>query len=346
MHQIDSAVVQFMYKYHIPGMSVALAKNGELFYAKGYGYADKAKKLEVTTESLFRVGEISCTITSMAIMQLIEAGKLSMTAKIFGDSGILKNDYGTPPYSKGITSITVYDLLQHTSGGWAGNDDPVYIPALRTASVDRAKLLSLTLDHVPLKSLPGNQFAYSRFGYVVLGMVIEKVSGQSYADFVTQTVLKPAGIDAMCITNDTESDKKKNEVICYKEDTNIPFTYDELDDDVFLSRSAACAGWLASAKDLVKLITADKLDSNTKKLMFTPSKLNPHYACGWSLSDDSKNWYCISQIFASTSEFVRAQNGYSWVLLINTYRPVAGNYIGDLDTLIWKALTDSNLLPH
>jgi len=80
--------------------------------------------------------------------------------------------------------------------------------------------------------------------------------------------------------------------------------------------------------------------------MFTPSKLNPHFACGWSLSDDSKNWYCISQIVGSTSEFVRAQNGYSWALLINTYRPVASNYISDLDILIWKALTDSGFLPH
>ena len=327
-------------------MSLALAKNGQLLYAKGYGYADKAKKLGVTTESLFRVGDISCTITSMAVMQLIKAGKLSMTAKIFGDSGILKNDYGTPPYSKGITDITVYDLLQHTAGGWAGNDDPVFLPVLRSASVDKAKLLGITLDHVPLKAAPGSQFAYSKFGYFVLGMVIEKVSGQPYADFVTQNVLKSAGIDAMCITGDTESDKKKNEVICYKEDTNIPFSYDELDDDFFFSRSAACTGWLASAKDLVKLITTDNLDSSTKKLMFTPSKLNPHYACGWSLSDDSKNWYCISQIVGSTSEFVRAQNGYSWALLINTYRPVASNYISDLDNLIWKALTDSGFLPH
>src|SRR5204863_5431737 len=99
----DSLVVQFMIRYHIPGMSIAIEKNGKLLYAKGYGYADKAKKQEVTTESLFRVGDISSTITSMAIMKLIEAGKLSMTSKAFGDSGVLKNDYGTPPYSKAIT---------------------------------------------------------------------------------------------------------------------------------------------------------------------------------------------------------------------------------------------------
>ena len=339
--RIDSFVVRFMTQYHIPGMSVAIEKNGKILCAKGYGYSDKAKKQEVTTESLFRVGDISSTITSMAIMKLIEAGKLSITSKVFGDSGILKNDYGTPPYSKGITNITIDHLLHHTSGGWSDGDDPIFLPALRNASVDRAKLLSATLDHVPLRSLPGQSFAYSRFGYFVLGMVIEKVSGQSYEDFVLQNVIRPAGIDAMRITADNESDKKKNEVICYKEDTNIPFSYDEIDDDFFLSRAAACSGWLASAKDLVKLIATDNLDSNTKEIMFTASKLNPHYACGWSSNSDFKNWFCISQIPGSTAEFVRAGNGYRWAVLINTYRPVAGSYISDLDNLVWKVLEDS-----
>jgi len=330
-----------MVKYHLPGISVAIEKEGKLLYAKGYGYADKAKKQEVTTESLFRVGDISSTITSIAIMKLIAAGKLSITSKIFGDSGVLKNDYGKLPYSKYITEITIDDLLHHTSGGWADGDDPIYIPAFRSASIDRTKLLSATLDNVPLKSPPGKSFAYSRFGYFILGMVIEKVSGQSYSGFVIQDVLRPMGAGAMCITNDSESDKKKNEVICYKEDTKIPFSDDELDDDFFLSRAAACGGWLASAKDLVKVIAKDNLDSNTTKIMFTPSKLNAHYACGWWSNSDFKNWYCISEIPGATAEFVRAGNGYSWVLLINTYRPVDNSYLSDMDNLVWKVTGDS-----
>lgn len=89
---VDSLVVNFMEDYHIPGLSIAVSKDGKLLYAKGYGYSDIPSKEEVTRNSLFRVGQISQTITAIAIMKLIQEGKLSPGSKVFGDSGILEKN--------------------------------------------------------------------------------------------------------------------------------------------------------------------------------------------------------------------------------------------------------------
>ena len=78
LQAIDSFVLPIMKRYEIPGMSIAVAKDNRLLFAKGYGFADKSKKTETTASSLFRINTISGTITAIAIIKLIEQGKLSM----------------------------------------------------------------------------------------------------------------------------------------------------------------------------------------------------------------------------------------------------------------------------
>ncbi len=116
--QVDNAVTGFMTQYNVPGVSVAITKNGKLVYAKSYGKSDQSAGTDVSNSSLFRIASVSKPVTGIAIMKLVEAGTLSLDQKVFGAGNILGTQYGTTPYGPNITNITVIQLLQHTSGGW------------------------------------------------------------------------------------------------------------------------------------------------------------------------------------------------------------------------------------
>jgi D-alanyl-D-alanine carboxypeptidase len=343
---VDSVVVNFMENFHLPGLSIAISKDGKLVYAKGYGYADISSKEEVTLNSLFRVGQISQTITAIAIMKLIQEGKLSLESRVFGDSGILGTKYGTHPYASNVNKITVNELLHHICGGWSGADDRIDNPKFRDTSITREQLLTWILDNIPLRSIPGTTYGFSNFGYLVLGRIIEKVSRRSYVDFVKDTILQPIGISDMQITG-WLGNKKKNEVTNYK-DLTFPSYNGEIDDELCFTRADACSGWIASATDLLKLINNvngysphdNILDRPTMNIMLTSSKANEHFTCGWFLNDDFKNRFFISEHFGQTSEIVCAGNGFSWVILVNASRPAADDYLRTLDQIGWKTINN------
>jgi D-alanyl-D-alanine carboxypeptidase len=113
---VDSVVINFKLKWKIPGISVAIAKDGRLIYAKGFGYADTINKEPVTTNSLFRIASCSKTITAIGIMKLIEQNRLSLDDKVFGKHGILNGSYYQNIADSNIYKITVKNLLQQTIG--------------------------------------------------------------------------------------------------------------------------------------------------------------------------------------------------------------------------------------
>ena len=277
-------------------------------------------------------------------MKLIQEGKLSPESRVFGDSGILGTKYGTHPYTPNISNITVNELLHHTCGGWSWGDDWMDDPKFRDTSITREQFISWTLDNIPLRNTPGSTYGFSNFGYLVQGRIIEKISGQTYSDFVKDSILKPIGISDMQIEG-TFGNKKKNEVTNYKDQT-FPTYNAELDEEMCFSRADACSGWIASATDLLKLIDNvnrfsshnNILDSTSMRIMLTASKANEHFTCGWFLNDDFKNRSYLSEDFGQASEIVTASNGFSWVILVNTARPAAKTYLGDLDQIMWKVI--------
>jgi CubicO group peptidase (beta-lactamase class C family) len=113
---IDSTIISFKQKWNIPGISVAIAKDGKLIYAKGFGYADTSKKELVTINSLFRIASCSKTITAMGIMKLVENNKLHLDDAVFGEKGILNDNLYRNIIDKRIYNITVRNLLNQTIG--------------------------------------------------------------------------------------------------------------------------------------------------------------------------------------------------------------------------------------
>jgi CubicO group peptidase (beta-lactamase class C family) len=201
---------QFRRQFRAPATSIAISRNGQFAYDETVGMADRQHLLQAQQNSLFRIASVTKPITSVTIFSLIEQGKLNLTDKVFGPSGILGIKYGKPPYKPYITDITVDHLLTHTSGGWPNdNTDPM----MHNDGWDQTKLITETIANVPITNPPGTHWAYSNFGYCVLGRIIEQVTGQPYEGFVQANILTPCGITTMQIARNKERERAPNEVV-------------------------------------------------------------------------------------------------------------------------------------
>ena len=330
---VDSAVYAFMGKYAVPGLSLAITKDEKLVYVKAYGKADDTHA--ATPQNLFRLASVSKQITSIAIMRLMDAHKISLDQKVFGRGAILGTEYGTAPYGPNIENITVGELLHHTSGGWQNDgSDPMFTNPAMTA----AQLISWTLDNRPLKNAPGTTYAYSNFGYCVLGRVIEKITGMPYAAAVNALVLRPLGITDMSIGGNTLADRKANEVQYYGQDGENPYAYN-------IARMDSHGGWLATATDLAKILVhadgfpgqRDILTPDAIRVMTTASSANASYACGW-LVNAGGSWWHQGSLPGTATEIARtvSRGRFNFVILTNT-RSSNAAFSADLDKLFWTA---------
>lgn len=327
----DDAVRTFMSTYSVPGASIAVTHDEKLVYLKSYGKQDDAQP--VVAQSRFRLASVSKPITSTAVFKLVEQGKLRLSDTVFGASGILGTTYGTPPYGPHVTEITVDELLHHTGGGWPNDGtDPMFTNPSMTA----AQLLSWTLDNRPLANTPGTAYAYSNFGYFVLGRVIEKVSGLDYESAVKGLVLQPLGITDMTIGKNTLAERLPSEVKYFGQGGEDPYGFN-------LHRMDAHGGWIATAKDLATLLVhvdgfpakVDLLSAQSIATMTAPSAVDAGYACGWAVNS-AHNWWHIGSLPGTATEIIRAQIGWNWVILTNTRGPQS-SFDADLDQLFWTA---------
>ena|SRR5581483_2998616 len=155
---MDDVVIEFMSVHKVPGMSVAVARDGEVLHQKAYGIANGTSGEKVTPAHLFRIASVSKPITSAAIFQLIEQGKLSLDDSIFGPRAILGVAYGRPPYKEHVADIRLKHLLTHTAGGWTNDRaDPMF----RNPRMNHRQLITWTLANAPLTNPPGAHYAYS-----------------------------------------------------------------------------------------------------------------------------------------------------------------------------------------
>ena len=175
---------------------VLVAKNGKPVFEKAYGLANKSKNIPINKETKFNLGSMNKMFTAVAIAQLAEAGKLSFTDTV----GKHLPDY---PNKDVASKVTIHHLLTHTSG--LGSYWNAKFDAKKASIKSVADYLSLFADE-PLSLEPGKRFQYSNSGFIVLGAIIEKVSGQNYYDYVREHIYKPAGMkntDAYEMTEDT-----------------------------------------------------------------------------------------------------------------------------------------------
>ena len=291
---VDQKISGWMTKNKMPGMSLAISKNGKLVYSKGYGETNTDTHEKVTTESQFRIASVSKLITSVAIMKLVQDGKLSMDKKVFGTNSVLGTTFGTQPYKQYVTDITISDLLHHNSGGWGQDNDPAFFDITR----NKKDIIDWTLNNILLKRMPGSGFDYSNFGYMLLSEIVEKVSGKSYNQFVNDEIWSKTGAKNSLLAGSKQTDKLVKEAIYYGQVTDAPFVY-----TMNLSRGDGAMGWLSTPSDLLRFATAvdssntrpDILSLSTIKTMVTTTPTSTgfgfHFGCGWVVEDNEWFWW-------------------------------------------------------
>lgn len=327
---IDQTIEQFMQQYGIPGLSIALARQEELLFAKGYGFADMDKKVPVNITHKFRIASLSKPITAVAIMKLREQGKLRLDDKIFGRDGILNARF--PVKDKLLQQITVRHLLEHTSGKEWSNDSPA--PMFQKPELSQAALIRWILKERPISKSPGTEYAYSNFGYCLLGRIIEKLSGISYENYLRKTAFQEIGAKSFSIGNKKPANSVF-QVHYYPDTEESPYWFP-------VARMDSHGGWLANAVDLLKFIMSvdgrgqDILSQESITLMTTASKQNQNYALGWNVNQYN-NWWHIGSLPGTAAIMVRTEQDYSWAVLLNK-RSGDKSFISDLDKLGWSLI--------
>ena len=329
----------FRRQYSVPSTSIAISRNGQFVYDQSNGMADRQHLTQVQQDSLFRIASVTKPITSVTIFSLLEQGKLNLTDKVFGPSGIFGIKYGKPPYKQYVADVTVDHLLTHTSGGWPNdNTDPM----MHNDGWDQTKLITDTIANLPLTSPPGTHWAYSNFGYCVLGRVIEQLTGQTYESYVQANILAPCGITTMQIAKNKESQRAPNEVVYYGQFSEDPYKLN-------VTRMDSHGGWIATSTQLVQFLNhvagapgiPALLKPATIKMMTTPAPAYPagdaRYARGWMVrGNGAGNWWHNGSLPGTTTIMVRTPTSFCWAALANTRTQPSDEINTAIDQMMWN----------
>jgi CubicO group peptidase (beta-lactamase class C family) len=334
---MDQLAERFCASNGVPGMTVCIARRGAIVYDSAFGLADPATGEKLGPNGRFRIASVTKPITAAAIFTLVESRRLRISSKVFGRDGVLGADYPIPPQSHWLSEITVDHLLTHSAGGWTndGND-----PMFREPGLDHHGLIAWTLANQPLQNRPGTKYAYSNFGYCLLGRVIEKVSGQRYDDYVRDRVLAPSGITDMQIAGNTLAERGRHEVRYTATNGGSPYGMN-------VHRMDSHGGWIATAYDIVRFLThvdgtspRQLLGSATQAMMSTPSAINAGYARGWA-SNKAGNYWHTGLLPGTTTIAVRTRSRFCWAALCNAGGPGSGSdFTGQLDRLVWDMVRE------
>ena len=188
--QPKTTLIQRMADENVPGLSIAVLKNGEIVWAKGFGIANSKTKQLVSEHTLFQAGSISKPIGALAALKLVEQGKLSLDEDV---NKYLKGYQLTGAKLSKETPVTLRQLLTHTAGlsvhGFPGYSTGDNVPS--TIDVLDGKGNTAKVEVV---LTPGSEWRYSGGGYTVMQLLVEQISGQTFAEFTDANILKPMGM--------------------------------------------------------------------------------------------------------------------------------------------------------
>jgi CubicO group peptidase (beta-lactamase class C family) len=181
---LDNFFARQMRDYHIAGAAIAVVKDGELFFAKGYGYADLENGIPVDPEqTIFRMGSVGKTFTWTAVMQLVEQGKLDLDADIQGYLDFRIPDTYPQP-------ITVKHLMTHTSGF-----EDLGLESVVSDASDLEPAREWLISHMAARVCPpGDSAGYSNYNAMLAGYIVARVSGQPYEQYIQEHILDPLGM--------------------------------------------------------------------------------------------------------------------------------------------------------
>jgi CubicO group peptidase (beta-lactamase class C family)/predicted dienelactone hydrolase len=287
--KLEAVVEQGMQDYHTPGIALGVVKNGELVYAKGFGVAELGSERPVTPQTVFCLASIAKTVTSTAILQLVEQGKINLDAPV--------TDY--LPYfelaDERDRDITIRQLLSHTAGLTEWDYFNMGEPEFDEGALER---YVRSLRDVELLAAPGEQWEYSGIGYDILGDVVAKVSGQSFETYVDEHIFTqlgmahstfmPGEVDPAVWANPHIPDEAGNTVV----HRNFEYTRSHAPDSTLCSTVEETARYAMAhlnrgELDGARILDASTYDESWKSHGETwfPPDLERNYGLGWTIGD-------------------------------------------------------------
>ena len=256
----------------VPGASVIVIRDGRVIVRRAYGMAHLERRAPATPETDYRLASVSKQFTAMAIMMLAQAGKLRY------DQPVREILPELPPAAR---DVTVRHLLNHTSGLWDYED---LIPGTRTAQLDDRDVLALLGPKDTLYFPPGSAYRYSNSGYVLLGLIVERVSGVSFPEFLRARIFAPLGMTAT-VAHVEGSDTVPHRAYGY----SAAATGFTATDQSVTSATLGDGGIYTNVDDMMRwdraLYGAELVDAATLQLATTPPVLPgrapTEYAFGW-----------------------------------------------------------------
>ena len=183
---VDDLVNAELARQQIPGLALAVMKDGKLAKSAGYGLANVEEKVPVLPETVFRIASVGKQFIATGILLLVEDGKMTLDDRL----GALLDD--APPT---WAPLTVRQLLSHTSG--LVRESPGYLPILRQPDINVIR----AAYPLPLQFTPGEKYQYSNVGYFTLAEIIRRKGGQPWPEFIAARVFRPAQLDATATTD-------------------------------------------------------------------------------------------------------------------------------------------------
>lgn len=184
-------ILSEQYKPNEPGATALVARNGQIIYNKAFGMADLELNIPMQTDHIFRIGSITKQFTAIAILQLMERGKLDLQDEI---------TKFIPDYPVQGNKITIEHLLTHTSGIKSYTGMPDYGEKM-SKDMTPVEMIDY-FKNEPMEFAPGTAFRYNNSGYFLLGYIIEKISGKTYSEYLEENIFKPLGMTHSMYGND------------------------------------------------------------------------------------------------------------------------------------------------
>lgn len=325
--EMDSCIGSLRHKYNIPAVTVAIVRNDSLVYINCYGEQDVEKHIPTRNSSLFRTASISKPVTVVALLHLMQEGKLAMDDRVFGESSILREDFGPLPVNSAWNKITVRHLIEHKSGIQNRPNDPMFA----YKGLTNKDIIKFVIRERPLETEPGEEYYYSNLGYNILGRVIEKVSGMSYEDYVKLNILEPCGITRMKLASNTLEEKFEDEVIYVQPDEpDWVYTMD-------VRRMDAHGGWIASATDLARFI------SHINRIEIVPDIVDKVWMKGTYL--DFEKWTHTGSLPGTATVLARMNDEFSYVFLANC-RSTCEDFWKDVSSCMETSINKREVWPN
>jgi len=239
--QLNQHIPVWMERYGVPGVSIALIKNGEMSWSDAYGFADLEKQTRMTTDTVCRTESISKSVTARGVIRLVELGEIELDDPVH--RYLISWEF--PESEFDTDRVTIRHLLSHSSGLPLGTIGLEYAPGEQKPSLRE----SLTRE-VHFVQEPGKSFIYSNVGFNLLELLIEDVSGRSFADFMEEEILFPLGMN--------------NSSYKWREDfsTSVPNGH-KLNGEpvsVYVYSDKAAGGLFASTDDIARFVASGMLN--------------------------------------------------------------------------------------